>query len=195
MRFLGLTLMALVIALSGGAWSVSLMLDRYEGTGTLDVGPWQADRLAGSPTADPYSRAQAARDGNLTLGLAEGIAFRARLDSLGRPLLRNCTYEVAGGLSPSRVWTLSAFDEAGQAIVPRPGRPGWLVSSSLMRNDANEAPVSVSATARPGNWLALSGSGPFVLALTLYDTPASTGGGAAEVLMPLIDRQGCTVDG
>ena len=195
MRFVVLTILALAIAISGGAWSASTMLDRYEGTGTLDVGPWQADRLAGSPDADPYSRAQAARDGNLTLGLAEGMAFRARVDGAGRALRRDCTYRIAGALPPARVWTLSAFDEVGRAIRPAAGRPGWLVSSALMRDDDNAAVVAVSARAQPGNWLALSGSGGFVLALTLYDTPASTAGGATDVAMPLIERTGCAVDG
>lgn len=195
MPFVLLTILALSIALGGGAWSASVMLDRYEGTGTLDVGPWQADRLAGSPAADPYSRARAARDGNLTLGLAEGMAFRARVDSAGRALRRECAYRLTGDLPPARVWTLSAFDTAGRPVVPREGTPAWLVSSALMRDDANEAVVEIAARARPGNWLALEGSGPFVLALTLYDTPASTAGGATEVSMPAIERTGCVVGG
>ena len=195
MRFLILTILALAIAITGGAWSASIMLDRFEGTGTLDVGPWQADRLAGSPAADPYSRGRLARDGNLTLGLAEGMAFRARLDSSRLTLRRECSYRLTGDLPPARVWTLSAFDTAGRAIRPIEGRPPWLVSSNLMRDDANETVVAVGSRAQPGNWLALEGRGPFILALTLYDTPASTSGGATEVAMPTIERTGCSLDG
>jgi hypothetical protein len=194
MRFLFLAVVALTIAIAGGAWSASVMLERFEGAGSLDVGPWQADRLAGSPAADPYSKARLARDGNLTLGLAEGMAFRAVADSERRALRRECTYRIAGALPPARVWTLSAFDGAGRPILER-DRPAWLTSENLMRDDANEAPVLVGARPQPGNWLAVSGTGGFVLALTLYDTPASTAGGATDVSMPSIERTGCAVDG
>ncbi|MFD2237033.1 DUF1214 domain-containing protein [Aureimonas populi] len=195
MRFLFLALFAATLSIGLGGWSAAVMLARFEGAGAVDVGPWQANRLAGSPQADPYSKARLARDGNLTLGLAEGIAFRARADSAGLELRRECTYRVAGGLPPARVWTLSAFTPDGATIVPAEGRPPWLVSSDLMRDDANGAEILVSGLAQPGNWLALEGGGPFVLALTIYDTPASTSGGASELAMPGIERLGCSVDG
>lgn len=195
MRFLFLALLTVAIALGLGGWSASVMLDRVEGSGSLDVGSWQANRLAGSPSADPYAKARLARDGNLTLGLAEGIAFRARLDDQGRELSRACTYRLTGEVPPSRVWTLSPFAPSGDPIMPSEGRPGWLVSEDLMRDDSNEAVVLVSPQAQPGNWLALGGRGPFVLALTLYDTPASTSGGAAELALPTIERVGCPAHG
>lgn len=195
MRFLALALLTVALALGLGGWSASVMLERVEGSGSLDVGPWQANRMEGSPSADPYAKARLARDGNLTLGLAEGIAFRARVDDQGRDLSRACTYRLHGHVPPARVWTLSPFTLSGDPIVPPEGRPGWLVSEGLMRDDTNEAQIVLSPQAQPGNWLALTGGGPFVLALTIYDTPASTSGGASELTMPTIERVGCQADG
>ena len=56
MRFLFLTLLSLAIALGLGTYSAAWMIDHFEGTETVVVGPWHADRTAGSPAADPYAR-------------------------------------------------------------------------------------------------------------------------------------------
>ncbi|WP_182085588.1 DUF1214 domain-containing protein [Aureimonas sp. ME7] len=195
MRFLLLTILAIGIALGLGGWSASYMLDHYEGADILVVGPWHADRTAGSPSADPYSKARLARSGNLTLGLGEGVAFQARTDTGGRELRRECNYRLEGAYPPARVTTLSAFEPTGRPMPATEGRPTHLVSLNWMRSDDNRAVISVGALAQPGNWLALEGTGSYVLALTLYDTPVSTDSGAAPIAMPFIVRTGCLADG
>ncbi|WP_062016506.1 DUF1214 domain-containing protein [Aureimonas sp. AU4] len=195
MRFLFLTVLAVAIALGLGTASVVFMLERFEGADALVVGPWHADRTTGSPTADPYAKARLARSGNLTLGLGEGVAFQARVDTANRELRRECAYRLEGAYPPARVWTLAAFDNGGRLIGGDGGRPRHLVSLNLMREDDNSALISIGREARPGNWLANAGTGPFVLALTFYDTPVSTDSGAAPVAMPLIVRTGCLADG
>lgn len=195
MRFVLLTIMAVAIALGAGGWSAAWMLERTEAADTLIVGPWHADRSAGSPDADPYSKARLARSGDLTLGLGEGVAFEARVDTAGRELRRECTYRLVGAYPPARIATLAAFDLEGRALTPREGRPERLVSLNWMRDDENRATISVGAGAEPGNWLAVEGRGRFVLALTFYDTPISTDSGAAPIAMPYIERSGCLIDG
>ncbi len=195
MRFLLLTLLAIGIALGLGTWSADLMLDRYEGADIQIVGPWHANRTAGSPAADPYSKARLARTGDLTLGLGEGVAFQARMDTQGRELRRECDYRLEGAYPPARIATLSAFDGTGRPIAVAQGRPSHLVSLNWMRGDDNRAAIAVGPRAQPGNWLAVEGQGGYVLALTFYDTPISTDIGAAPIAMPFIVRTGCLVDG
>ncbi|WP_246723158.1 MULTISPECIES: DUF1214 domain-containing protein [Aureimonas] len=194
LRLVLLMLVAIVVAFGGGAWSAQALLARFEGQGVIAIGPWRADRMTGSPAADPYSRARSAKDGNLTLGLGEGLAFRAATDSDGRPLSADCTYRVEGPIPLARLYTLTAYRPDGRLALPRQSdRPSVLVSSRLMRDDANAAPIVASAVAQPGNWLSLPGDGgPVVLALSLYDTPASSSAGTERLALPTIDRTGCT---
>lgn len=194
MRFLFATIVAFVIALVGGGWSAALVMDRFDGAGSLRVGPWEANRLSGSPEADPYSKARAARDGDLTLGLGEGIALRAARDSVGEILQRRCIYRLAGRTPAARLWTLSAFDPEGRALRPSTGRPAGLVSNDLLRSDENDALVHVGPVAQAGNWLAVDGTGPMILALTLYDTPATSSTGGGEISMPTIELVRCVPD-
>lgn len=191
MRFLFLLAVSLSIALGLGAWSAEYALRQSADLGTEQVGPWLANPLAGSIEADPYSKARLAKIGNLTLGVGEGIVFRASRDSVGETLRRECAYRLKGQTPLARVWTLAAFSQDGRLVAPGDGRPGWLVSRGLMRAEDNSVEIGVGIFAQPGNWLALSGSGAFVLALTLYDTPASTSSGLGDLDMPTLVKTGC----
>lgn len=191
MRFLLLLALSLAMALGLGALSAAWALRRSADLGTETVGPWLADPAAGSVDADPYSKARLARIGNLTLGIGEGIVFRARRDSANEALRLDCTYLLSGQTPPARVWTLAAFTPEGRLIQPGDARPGWLVSRSLLRADDNSVKVAIGPAAMPGNWLAVTGRGPFILALTLYDTSASSSSGLAELDMPSLARGAC----
>ncbi|MBC8129056.1 MAG: DUF1214 domain-containing protein [Rhizobiaceae bacterium] len=193
MRLLLLLALSLSIALGVGAWSALLALEQSADLGTEQVGPWLANPLAGSVEADPYSKARLARIGNLTLGVGEGVVFRATRDSAGAALRRECSYGLEGQTPPARVWTLAAFSQTGRLIQPGDGRPGWLVSRGLLRGEDNRFEIAVGPSARPGNWLAVTGEGPYVLALTLYDTPASTSSGLGDLEMPALLAKGCAV--
>ncbi|MEF2072637.1 DUF1214 domain-containing protein [Consotaella aegiceratis] len=191
MRFLPLLALTLAIALGLGGWTADWAIRRAADNGSIVVGPWTANPLAGSVDADPYAKALLARTGNLTLGLGEGIAFHAVRDSSGSTLARDCVYQLKGQTPAARVWTLAAYDAEGQLIDPGGGRPSWLVSSSLMRNEDNSVEVTVGDGAMSGNWLALAGEGRFVLVLTLYDTPASSSTGMGRLTLPDLVRGEC----
>ncbi|WP_062113757.1 DUF1214 domain-containing protein [Aureimonas sp. AU40] len=195
MRFLFLILLTFGLALGLGTLSVAWMIDHFEGTEIVVVGPWHADRTAGSPSADPYAKARQARSGNLTLGLGEGVAFRARVDSDNRELRRECSYRLEGAYPPARIATLAAYDFDGRLIEAGGERPDHLVSLNWMREDDNAAVIAVGPVARPGNWLATAGDGGYILALTFYDTPVSTDSGAAPIPMPHIVRTDCQPNG
>ncbi|WAP67953.1 DUF1214 domain-containing protein [Jiella pelagia] len=191
MRFTILVMVAVGIALYFGGWSARWAVQQSSEIGTVVVGHWQANPLSGAPDADPYSKARLAMVGNLTLGIGEGIQFRSIRDELDRPLRRECGYVIAGTTPPSRIFTLAAYLPDGQLIQPSAGRPGWLTSNNLMRNEDNSFEIAVGPSARAGNWLATSGSGQMTLVLSLYDTPASAASGASSLSLPTIRREAC----
>jgi hypothetical protein len=43
----------------------------------------------------------------------------------------------------------------------------------------------------PGNWLEIEGTGPFTLALTLYDAVVFSGANTAIEAMPAIEKVAC----
>lgn len=191
MRFTILVAIAVAMALYLGGWTAAWAVRESGEIGTVSVGAWTANPFAGAPDADPYSKARLAKVGNLTLGIGEGVLFRAEEDDAGRPLRRECGYLIEGVTPPARIFTLVPFTPDGRLVRPPNGQPGWLTSNNLMREDDNSFAVSVGPKARAGNWLATQGEGPLVLTLSLYDTPVSSASGAASLKLPSLVREGC----
>lgn len=186
-----LIFVTLAIALLGGGASVWYALKTNEGIGAVTIDGWTAFPYVGTADADPYSRARVARDGLLALGRAEGLAFTATRDSDGAALRRECAYTIEGPVPPARFWTLYAADPSGGVIGSGSRRPGALNSYQLIRLADNSVSISTGAHARPGNWLAVSGSGPMTFVLTFFDTPIASSTGASDVVLPAIVKVGC----
>ncbi len=180
--------LVLAIALGGGIWSVDAVLDRFGGFGEIQLGAWQAFPDAGTANADPYSRARAARKASLSLGTAEGLAFYASKDQHGQDLQRGCTYRLEGTTSPTRFWTLYAATPDLATITPPTGlQPALHAREVLYENDGSIL-ITIGPDAAPGNWLPVQGHGPFVLVMTLYDTPIATSAGLTDQSMPKLTR-------
>ena len=186
-----LTLATLAIAIGGGAASVWYALNVQEGVGAVTIGNWTAYPEMGAPDADPYSKARQARLGLLPLGRAEGLAFFASSDAGGAPLSRQCSYLIEGSTPPARFWTLYAADKSLRMIPPEGRRKPALQSLAILRNPDNSFAIAVGPDATPGNWLRVSGSGPMVFVLTLYDTPVAGVIGAEDVELPQVLRTAC----
>lgn len=186
-----LTALTIAIALGGGAGSVWLALDSEFGFETVNIGNWVAFPGRGTPAADPYTRARFSREGDLALGQAEGLTFTTRRDSDGEPLSLSCAYRVEGPVPPARFWTLWARDASGSRILPLGERAPALHSLALMRQDDSTTVTTVSRRPAPGNWLAVSGDGPFTLVLTLYDTAIPSSARISEVELPRVTREAC----
>ncbi|ABS15390.1 DUF1214 domain-containing protein [Brucella anthropi] len=178
----------LVLALGGGIWSVDKVLDRFEGFGELRVGVWSAYPAAGTPDADPYSKARAARKAYLALGTAEGLPFYARSDNSGRTLRRGCTYRLSGLTPPARFWTVFPASPDLEPIPPREGLQAALHSREVLYDDDGSVTITIGPDAASGNWLPVEGSGDFVLVMTLYDTPAASSSGLSDLVMPGLTR-------
>ncbi|QPC88658.1 DUF1214 domain-containing protein [Mesorhizobium sp. NBSH29] len=190
-RTIFLIALVLAIAVGGGAASVWYALKAPEGFGALRAGPWTAFPDLGTPQAEPYSKARTARDGILTLGRAEGLSFTAQTDSAGAPLDLRCIYQITGDTPAARFWTLYAANAALTPLASGHQRPAALHSMQLLRQPDNSMVITAGRPAAPGNWLPVTGTGPFALVLTLYDTPAASSAETRETDLPRIERGFC----
>jgi hypothetical protein len=190
-KSLALTVLALTIALGGGAGSVWLALDRDFEFGTINVGSWTAFPSRGTRNADPYSKARFSREADLSLGNGEGIVFVAKRDTSGELLRTECDYRVRGELPPARFWTMHVRRPDGSVMTGMTGRASAIHSYALLRSSDSTATATVSRHAAPGNWLATADEGPFQLVLTFYDTAMASGARISEVDLPQIERATC----
>ncbi len=186
-----LIVLALAVAVGGGAASVGMVLNSQEGIGAVSVGPWTAFPDIGTPEADPYSKARVARDGVLALGRAEGLSFVADRDSTGVTLKSECSYRIEGALPVARFWTLYATDRGHIALKSGIRRDASMHSLEVLRQADNSISIAVGARPEPGNWLAVGGVGAMNLVLTLYDTPIASSTGLSGIEMPRIVRIQC----
>ncbi|MGH6818110.1 MAG: DUF1214 domain-containing protein [Methylovirgula sp.] len=156
------------------------------------AGPWTTVPKSGSLDVDPYVRAIEARSAELPLGTAEGLTFIARTDSNGAPLRPRCDYEVRGSVPPTRYWTLTLLSPRG-FLIDNPAKRFGFTSTELLRAADGTFDITVARQARPGNWLPLGSTKPFVLMLRLYDTLLDFGTTKSDAsTMPKIVKGRCT---
>lgn len=190
MRFILHMLLAIGIALGVGFGLSYYAVSDGRLIGATQIGPWLAWPAAGGPQPDPYSEAYIARRGALQLGLSEGIQFTADTDSDGHGLKASCAYSIDGSTPQAALWTLVAVDRKGRNIAASQGLD-YLDSSHLVRPADGEIALTVSPFLAAGNWLEIKRGGPFSLRLTLYDTPALSGGPGDRAELPSISRLEC----
>lgn len=186
-----LTLFVLALAIGLGGGSVWYALDAQSGVGAIRIGPWTAFPDIGTPDADPYTQARTAREGVLSLGRAEGLAFVADTDSSGAPLRRECSYSIDGGFPTARFFTLYAADASLDPIDTGKPRKAALQSFQLLWRTNGTALISAGNRPLPGNWLAVTGAGPLYFVLSFYDTPIAASTGLSDVHLPAIRKAGC----
>lgn len=186
--FIGL---ALAIAFSGGIAATKIALDAEDPFDVLEIGPWVANPLAQTAGANPYDKARRALGDGSGLGQAEGLVFRATTDTSGAPLLASCAYLVAGQVPASRVWIMRLTGLSGEISHAEPPFSRALHSASVLRAPDGAFEIRLGAEARSGNWLFLSGNGPFGIEFLLFDTPAAGNFGLIDLEMPEIERQDC----
>ncbi len=182
--------MSMIVALSVGFGLSYYALTDGRLFGGVQVGPWAAWPDVGAPSPNPYTRAHIAREAALQLGRSEGLQFIATADSSGEPLDLNCSYRLDGRVPASSFWTLSAID-ANWVNLAAPDSETALRSSEIARQNNGDLRIHVGTSLKPGNWLELTGSGPFSLVLTLYDTMALSGFGSSDAVLPSITREAC----
>lgn len=186
-----LILITALIAIGGGAASLSYALKAQEGVGAIAVGSWVAFPDIGTPDADPYTKARVSREGVLALGRAEGLSFIAEKDASGNILRQECAYVIEGKVPTSRFWTLYAADRSLTAITSEGAGASALHSYGILRGDGDTFSVTAGRKPAAGNWLAVHGNGQMYFVLTLYDTPVASSTGLSGIQLPRIVRTAC----
>jgi hypothetical protein len=184
-------LIACVIGLGLGLWATALSVRSGIGFEATTVGAWTVSEKAGALDADPYTRADLERSGEIPLAAGEGLQFIARKDDSGAPLDPRCAYLVGRTTPPARYWTLSLVDPEGFPVENAAARYGFR-SSEILRSGDGGFVIAVSASAHSGNWLPIGSKGRFALVLRLYDSPVGATAGAIDKgAMPRIARESC----
>lgn len=180
-----------VIGLGLGFLASLYALRRPSPFDRVQLGPWEIAAHAGSAEADPYTRGYLERSAEIPLAVGEGLQLIARTDDDGRPLDARCLYTVGAHVPAARYWTLSLIDSDGWPIDNPAGRYAFR-SSEILRAVNGDFVIAVGAEAQPGNWLPIGRSGPFALALRLYDSPlGATAGAIDKSAAPHLTRVGC----
>ncbi len=158
MRLLIGLLLSFVIAGAIGLGTTWFALSHNMSFGGLTLGAWKSNPRRGTTGTDPYARAVIARNGELPIGVGDGITFRADLDDSGRPLDGRCDVMVRGTTPSARYFTLTLYSPSGNLVANSLSRFGF-TSQELVRDRKGEFEVTVSPRARPGNWLPTGGVG------------------------------------
>ena len=169
MRLLIGLLLSFVIAAGIGLGSTWFALTQNLSFGALALGAWTAYPRNGTVGIDPYARAAIARNGELPVGLGDGIAFTASVDDEGRALDGRCDVVVRGVTPPARYFTVTLYTPSGRLVANSLDRHGF-TSQELVRDASGEFELMISPRARPGNWLPTGGIDSYVLMLRFYDT-------------------------
>ncbi|MCB1463857.1 MAG: DUF1214 domain-containing protein [Nitratireductor sp.] len=188
------SLVILIVALAGlfgGGVSAWYAIRHAEGFGAIKIGPWTAVPFASAEDVDPYVVAKSVVEGSVPLGITEGLAFSAYSDSEGSVLSLTCDYDISGNTPAAKLWTLVVYNASDKPVESEPGDVSATYSGAVVRFGDGSYRISLSRHAKPGNWLAVSGSGDFHLTLRLYDASISGNSQLDTLRMPTITRREC----
>jgi hypothetical protein len=192
MRLLFGSFLTLLLAATIGLSATWFALTRGVAFGSLTIGAWTAWPKSGSQDIDPYAHATISRDGELPIGMGDGVSFLARTDDQGHEFDGRCTFVLSGMTPPARYWTVTLYNLQGGLVENAIHRHGF-TSEEIVRNVDGRFSIAVAPQARPGNWLPTGGIEHFVLVWRLYDTPIGVATTTMqEGPMPAIERKGCS---
>lgn len=191
MRSVLTLLLAAIFGVGLGLSSAWVALEAEVGFNRTEIGPWSGSARLGGVLADPYTRAQLVRTGELPLGGGEGVTFIARHDDDGRRLSANCVYVVETPPPPARWWTLTVYSPEGRLLENPAGRFGF-TSREVMREPDGTSRITLARRARPGDWLPVETDDAFKLVFRLYDTPLSGAASPVSPVVPSVRREACS---
>lgn len=192
MRLLFGSFLTFLLAATIGLGATWFTLTRGVAFGSLTIGAWTAWPKNGSQDIDPYAHASIARDGELPIGIGDGVSFFARADDERHPFDGRCTFTLSGMTPPARYWTVTLYNLQGGLVANAIHRHGF-TSEEIVRNTNGRFTITVAPQARPGNWLPTGGIERFVLVWRLYDTPIGVATTTMqEGPMPAVERKGCS---
>ena len=174
----------------GSAWQ---MVDQGSALTTGRLGPWSVWYSAGSPNADPYTKAHFARSGRLPITSTSALYYLARVDGEGDELTSECEYSVEGRPIDAAWWSIAAYETSGRLIPNKANRHAFSSRDVALRADGTFQ-IAVSRDARPGNWLPAGDSDQLQLVMRVYaprTTESTVGGREVDKALPEIRRVAC----
>lgn len=110
-----------ILGLAAGAisalWAAGMIGSGARFGSQINVNSWSSDWTIGSQAANPWTRARVARHGLLALTKEEAVYFTTAVDSEGRRLSEDCTYDVSGTAMPGQWWSITLYD--AESYLPR----------------------------------------------------------------------------
>ena len=190
MRFALKLALSIAIAIVIGGGSAVLFAERIFESQTVRNGPWRTSLLAGSTSADVYTRAAVAQSGLLALNPSEAVYFVATRDNDGKPLKGNCNYVLKGGALPARWWSITAYGSDYFLMDNKKHRYSF-TDRELLKDAKDRFVLSVSALRKPEPWLPVRDRGSFSLLLRLYNPDRGIATRPETADLPSIDQEGC----
>lgn len=183
----------LALALGLGFGTARFMIDEGSAITTQTEGSWVSWFRAGSPDADPYTRAHLARTGWLPIGSSTARYYTARVDSDGERLHADCDYRITSAPLDGQWWSLTMFDKRGRLTANTAGRYGFN-SGNILRAPDRTFRIEMASMARPGNWLPMPARGEPMLVLQIYGVKSTkdvSEVAATAPALPVIERISC----
>jgi hypothetical protein len=187
---------AVVVGAGSAIWTASRASLEWR------AGPWATTTLAGSPEADPWTRARVALAALLALNRSETMYYLADTDSEGRTLRSRCRYRVEGVPPPARWWSVTAYSQ-DHFLFDHPSRRYSLNSRTAQLDGAGRfalvtgpdepsgAGAAPLAATQPANaWLPTPGDRGLVLALRVYNPDERLSAQPLRLDPPRITRLG-----
>lgn len=179
--------LAVITGIASAWWAVG----RAQVT-PVPASSWEVSLLAGSPEADPYTRARVALNGLLALSPRETLYYVARRDSDGRTLRAACHYRISGRAPDARWWSVTAYAE-DLYLFPDPGHRYSVDATALtgptFTFDTGPAITRGSLDSRTAG-IPTPGEGGMVLTLRLYQPSARLSATPTSLDPPRIRRLG-----
>jgi len=152
----------------GSAW---LWLTRV-GIAGVDAGAWRVNLLAGSQSADAYTRARIALGAVLALDRSETLYYTTQRDDRGEPLRAECLYKIDGAPPPARWWSITAYGQ-DHFLFPNAERRYSVGTESAQLDSDGQFSLMIGPL--PANqrdnrsWIPTVGTGGLRLTLRLYN--------------------------
>ncbi len=185
-RLAALYALAIILGM-GSAW---LWLTKVGPSG-VDTGVWRVNLLAGSTSADAYTRARIALGALLALDRRETLYYIARSDERGEALRADCRYRLSGPAPAARWWSVTAYDE-DFFLFENAARRYSVNGDTAPRDPQGQIVFEVGPEGGTGRApdLPTQGAGTLLLTLRLYNPALSLQRDPGSLAAPRIEVVG-----
>ena len=181
---------ASVFGLAVGLISAQKIIGGYEGLFNKRHGPWVNWPTAGTRSSNPYVRAHFLTQNRLPISQFEVTELEAKIDSNGKTLDADCSYEISGPAQKARWWSLYTYSD--NASVQGEGEQRQSIASEQLVTKSNgQFIVKLSRQPQTGNWISPSMGDNLVLVLRHYNPRQSITNQFNFKGLPTIVRKEC----